>query len=257
MYTEAFALLPFEPNENKKLVISTDWGDFARYPVRTHVVMKGDDLCEMMDRYLDGYLEEGDMIFISEKIVAISQGRAFHIDDIKPRRLARFLCKFVYKTPYGIGLGSPWTMELAIREIGAPKIIFAAICSAVTKIFGIRGVFYRICGEKARAIDGPCDCTLPPYNKYAKLAPDKPDEVAETLSAKTGCKVVIIDANDLGVEVLGRSDKTLEIDMLRAIFKDNPLDQSRQQTPLCIVRPVKEDELPGEETEKTDTASEQ
>ena len=49
-------MLPFEPNENKKLVISTDWGDFARYPVRTHVVMKGDDLCEMMDRYLDGYL---------------------------------------------------------------------------------------------------------------------------------------------------------------------------------------------------------
>ena len=233
-------MLPFVPNDNKQLVISTDWGDFARYPVKTHVVVSGDNLEEMMDTYLMEYLEPGDMIFMSEKIVAISQGRAFPIEEIKPRRLANILCKFVYKTPYGIGLGSPWTMELAIRELGAPKIIFAAGCSAVTKIFGVRGVFYKICGEKARAIDGPCDCTLPPYNHYAKLAPDKPNEVAAALKKKTGHDVVVIDANDLGVEVLGRSDKSIEIDFCRAVFMDNPLDQSCQQTPLCIVRPVKQ-----------------
>lgn len=235
-------MLPFIPNGTKNLIISTEWGDFARYPVRTHVVKSGDDLEEMMERYLMKYLQEGDRIFISEKIVAISQGRAFPIDEIQPSRLAKFLCRFVYKTPYGIGLGSPWTMELAIRELGAPKILFAAFCSAVTKLFGIRGVFYRICGPRARAIDGPCDCTLPPYNHYAKLAPHKPDEVAARLAKKTGCPVVIIDANDLGVEVLGRSDKSIEINLCRAVFKDNPLDQSRQQTPLCIVRPVSREE---------------
>ena len=235
-------MLPFVPNGTKKLVISTDWGDYARYPVHTHVVMSGDDLEEMMERYLMPYLQKGDMIFISEKIVAISQGRAFPIDEIKPSKLANFLCKFVYKTPYGIGLGSPWTMELAIRELGAPKILFAAACSAVTKLFGIRGVFYRICGPRARAIDGPCDCTLPPYNHYAKLAPKDPDKVAAKLAEKTGNEVVIIDANDLGVEVLGRSNKKRESPQCRAIFKDNPLDQSRQQTPLCIVRPVSKEE---------------
>ena len=41
-------MLPFVPNGTKKLVISTDWGDYARYPVHTHVVMSGDDLEEMM-----------------------------------------------------------------------------------------------------------------------------------------------------------------------------------------------------------------
>ena len=236
-------MLPFVPNGTKNLVISTEAGDFARYPVMTHVVKSGDDLEAMMETYLMPYLQEGDRIFISEKIVAISQGRAFPIDEIQPRRLAKFLCRFVYKTPYGIGLGSPWTMELAIRELGAPKILFAAFCSAVTKLFGIRGVFYRICGPRARAIDGPCDCTLPPYNHYAKLAPKKPDEVAARLAKKTGVPVVIIDANDLGVEVLGRSDKkTLTVPWCRAVFKDNPLDQSRQQTPLCIVRPVTKEE---------------
>ena len=142
-------------NPNKKLEINTPYGDFLRFPVKTKVVYKGDDLNEIMDECVKPYLKDGDMIFISEKIVAISQGRAFDIDDIKPSRLAKILCKFVYKSPYGIGLGSPWTMELALRDVGAPKILFAAACSAVTKPFGIRGVFYKIVGEKARAIDGP------------------------------------------------------------------------------------------------------
>lgn len=228
--------MPFVPNDGKNLTIETAFGKFDRYPIKTHVVMSGDSLTDMCDKYLKEYLKEGDCVFISEKIVAISQGRAFPIDEIKPSKTAKFLCKFVYKTPYGIGLGSPWTMELAIREIGRPKIFFAAACSAVTKLFGVRGVFYRICGTKARAIDGPCDCTLPPYNTYAKLAPKDPDKVAKTLSEHTGVPVVIIDANDLGVEVLGRSSKKIEIDFCKAVFKDNPLDQSRQQTPMCIVR---------------------
>ena len=102
-------------NPKKTLEISTPYGDFLRFPVKTKVVYKGDDLNEIMDECVKPYLKDGDMIFISEKIVAISQGRAFDIDDIKPSRLAKILCKFVYKSPYGIGLGSPWTMELALR----------------------------------------------------------------------------------------------------------------------------------------------
>jgi len=231
-------MMPFCPNEGKNLLIETELGFFARYPVKTHIVMSGDNLFDMMDKYLAPYLEDGDIIFISEKIVAISQGRAFPINEIKPSFLARFLCKFVFKTPCGIGLGSPWTMELAIRELGRAKILFAAFCSAITKPFGIRGVFYRICGDKARAIDGPCDYTLPPYNHYAKLAPDRPDEVAAELMEKTGCPVVIIDANDLGVEVLGKSSGLPDASFLKAIFKDNPLAQSSEQTPLCIVRKI-------------------
>ena len=234
-------MMPFTPNRGKNLEIETDAGVFYRYPVKTHVVMAGDNLFAMMDQYVKEYLRDGDMIFISEKIVAISQGRAFPVDEIKPSRLARLLCKFVVKTPYGIGLGIPETMELAIREVGRLRILFAAFCSAITKPFGIRGVFYRICGDKARAIDGPCDCTLPPYNHYAKMAPEKPDRVARELKDHTGCDVVVIDANDLGVEVLGRSGKEIDIGLCKQIFGDNPLDQSDQQTPICIVRKKEED----------------
>ena len=36
-------------------------------------------------------------------------------------------------------------------------------------------------GQRAYAIDGPCDYTLPPYNKYAKMAPKNPNKVARDM----------------------------------------------------------------------------
>ncbi|MCM1327054.1 MAG: hypothetical protein NC094_07310 [Bacteroidales bacterium] len=226
-----------EANEGKRIIMETpDYGAVARYPVKTHVVMSGEDLFRLMDKYVVGKVCEEDYVFISEKLVAICQGRAFPIEDIHPRPLARFLCKFVYRSPYGIGLGSPWTMELALRDAGVFKILLASVCSAITKVFGVRGIFYKIAGMKARAIDGPCDCTIPPYNHYAKMAPAAPDQVAEEISEYIGCPVVIIDANDLNVEVLGKSSISIPTAFCKQAFADNPLGQSAQSTPIAVVR---------------------
>ncbi len=230
--------MPFQPNEGKNLEIDTDYGRYARYPVKTHVITKDDELEDVLDKYVKDYLQDGDTIIMSEKIVAISQGRAFPIEEIKVSRLAKFLSRFVVKTSYGIGLGMPQTMELCIREVGRPKVIFAAICAAIGKLFGKHGVFYNICGMKARAIDGPCDYTLPPYNHYAKMAPDKPDEVAKRLMEHIGCDVVIIDANDIGANVLGKCRSDFPDKFAQQAFGDNPLDQCAQQTPIAIVRRV-------------------
>ena len=230
---------PLTPNEGKNLVIETSTGKYERYPVKTKIVMSGDDLVEILNETVKPYLQDGDMIFMSEKIVAISQGRAFPLEDIKPSKLANFLVKFVYKSPYGIGLGSPWTMELAIREVGKVKIVLCALVAGFCKLFGIRGVFYNLLGQRVRAIDGPCDYTLPPYNHYAKMAPDKPNKVAKELTAAMGGhKVVIIDANDIGVNILGKPEKSMVDEELAAIFKDNPLGQASQQTPIAIVRKI-------------------
>lgn len=227
-----------EPNEGKNLVIETPTGRYERYPVKTPVIKSGDNLEDLLNELVVPSLQDGDMVFMSEKIVAISQGRAFPIDDIKPSKLANFLVKFVYKSPYGIGLGSPWTMELAIREVGKVKIVFAALVAGVCKLFGVRGVFYNMLGPSVRAIDGPCDYTLPPYNTYAKMAPAKPNDVAKKLSSKIGHNVIIIDANDIGVNILGKPSKNIPDDELAAIFKDNPLGQASQQTPIAIVHKV-------------------
>ena len=81
----------------------------------------------VIETYTKDVIETGDIIFCSEKIVAITQGRSFHIDDIHPSRLAHFLVKFVYKSPYGIGLGSPYTMQLAIEDVGIPRIMLGKV----------------------------------------------------------------------------------------------------------------------------------
>jgi len=147
------------------------------------------------------------------------------------------LVKFVHKSPYGIGLGSPWTMELAIKEVGVLRIILGALAAAVTKPFGIKGVFYKVAGKNINAIDGSCDYTLPPYNQYAKLGPAEPEKVAKKLKLEINHDVVIIDANDLGVAVLGKS-KDISDEFCKNVFRDNPLGQSSEQTPLCIVRKI-------------------
>ncbi len=44
--------MPFKPNEGKNLTIDTDWGTYARFPVKTHVVMKEDVMNDILDKYV-------------------------------------------------------------------------------------------------------------------------------------------------------------------------------------------------------------
>jgi len=229
-----------EANAGKALTVQVEGSSFARIPIRTRVVMPGDDLDEFIREYAADVVRSGDLLFVTEKIVAITQGRSYLVDDIKPRKLAFFLSKYVTRTPYGIGLGMPETMEMALRECGPIRILFAAAVSAVTKLFGRKGDFYRIAGDKARAIDGPTSGTIPPYNKAVVLGPERPREVAQHIKALLGDvpEVAVVDINDLGGNILGSTlDKPAE-KRLVAILKDNPLGQGHQSTPLGIVRAV-------------------
>lgn len=228
------------PNDGKVLSVTTDAGTFKRIPIRTRVVMPGDDLDAFVTEYAGEVVEPGDTLFVTEKIVAITQGRSYTLDEIEPRPLARLLSKYVVKTPYGIGLGMPETMEMALRECGTPRILFAAAVSAVTKLFGRRGDFYRIAGDKARAIDGPTDGTIPPYDRAVVLGPTEPDAVAQRLKALLGTPgaVAVVDINDIGGNILGSTlDRAGEALLVR-ILSDNPLGQGRQSTPLGIIRRV-------------------
>lgn len=229
-----------EANEGKALTATLDGTQYARIPIRTRVVMPGDDLDTFVREYADGKLQGGDILFVTEKIVAITQGRSYLVEEITPRKLAYFLSKYVTRTPHGIGLGMPETMEMALRECGTLRILFASAVAAVTKAFGRKGDFYRIAGDKARAIDGPTSGTIPPYNKAVVLGPERPREVAQRLQALLGgvADVAVVDINDLGGNILGSTlDKAGE-KRLVAILKDNPLGQGHQSTPLGIVRPA-------------------
>lgn len=225
-------------NEGKNILIECNGKRYHRIPIKTKLITKEDSIAEVAKTYAGDHLQEGDILFISEKAVACSQGRAIPMSEIKPRRLARFLVKFVYKSPHGIGLGIPETMEMALRECGTLRILFAAGCSAIGKLFRRRGWFYKIAGYKARSIDGPTPNTIPPYNTYVVLGPEKPDSVAEEVAKVVGSTCLVVDINDLDGVILGSSDKTLDRALYCKILSDNPLGQDAQQTPMGIIRPL-------------------
>ena len=226
-----------EPNEGRELHAAIDGVVYARQPVRTHLVTAADDAAEVLRRYVTDLDEDVALVAVSERMVAITQGRSHRMVDIRAGRLARFLVRFVTRPGYGIGLGTAETMQLAIDEVGAPRILLAAAVSGITKPFGVHGLFYRIAGPQAAAIDGPTSYTIPPYNESATLGPSDPDGAARHLAAAVDRPVAVIDANDAGCNVLGAS-QGVDRQLVRRLFADNPLGQAREQTPIAIVRRV-------------------
>jgi hypothetical protein len=225
-----------QPNLHKKLAITVNGVDYNRYPIKTHVVTGGENVTDLIKKYVQPYLAKGDIIFVSEKMVAITQNRSISIKDIKPSWLAEIAVKYTYKNPGGLGIATPWTMQMVIQEAGLPRFLLASVASVIGKLFGVRGMFYRVIGQKAKAIDGPIPHAMPPYNERVTLTPLNPNEVAKEIKKTFGNEAVIIDANDLGQELLGKSSSDIDEAWACAVFKDNPLGQGTEQTPLCIVR---------------------
>lgn len=225
-----------KPNAGKELHIEVDGVRYQRIPLRTGLIGPDDDLAARIAEATKGNLEPGDLVFVTEKIVAITQGRSLPVDSIAPRPLAVRLASRVTKTPAGIGLGMPQTMEMALRECGTPRILVAAAVSVVAKFFGVRGAFYTVAGPKARGIDGPTAGTIPPYDSSVVLAPDRPRLVAQQLRDVVGHEVLIVDINDFGGNVLGSTLSRSDEKRVERILADNPLGQGTQSTPLGIIR---------------------
>jgi asparagine synthase (glutamine-hydrolysing) len=247
----------FEANEGKAIGIEANGKMVSRFPVRTALFEKGDDYPVKIReevlafrRYLakdkaNKHLKDTPWLtIVSEKVVAISQGRSYFIWDINPGFWAKTLSRFVRRTPYGIGLGSPWTMQLAIGEVGLPRILLATVASALTRPFGVRGVFYRIAGRAAASIDGPTEYSLYPSNVSAKLGPKDPKKAAQRIfhSIKNGLPeqdkktfkgVVIIDANDLGRDILGNASDLADAEIAE-LMRDNPMGQGSERTPVVV-----------------------
>ena len=245
-------------NEGKQLdlVSEADGRTWRRLPLQTALVARGDDVERIARERVEafaaslpgGVVPDGAPWYfvISEKIIAITQGRSWFTWEIRPRRSAKVLSRFVSRTPAGIGLGDPTTMELAIREVGLPRVVAASAVGAAGKVVGRRGLFYEVVGANVRAIDGPTPYSAFPSNVSAKLPPKDPDAVAARISAAIrGADIpaalrdsfvgtVVMDANDIGRNVLG-SDVPTTNEVLEATFADNPLGQGRQRTPLAIL----------------------
>ncbi len=232
-------------NESKVLCRTVDGVTYERYAIPTRFVNIGDDYIEFMQEFAKPHMQEGDFLSISEKIIALCQKRIVYRKDIHPGFWAKLLCKFVRVTPAGPGAGTPYKMQLIIMLCGLPRVLFAAACSAVTKLFGKKGVFYKVCGHDVDGIDGliDYDISYQEYVNYGILNPENPSGVCNEIEEKLGIPCMIVDACDISVEVLGKSKGlTLSNDTLAEVVRDNPAGQGDECTPIILIRPVKDAE---------------
>lgn len=231
----------FKPNPGKSLEITAGDTTYLRLPIKTRLITKEDDIFDLLQEYAVPHLRPGDVLCVSEKALTVTQGRIINMNDIKPTPLARFLARKVhnhYGTPQfkGFGHGTPMAMQLFIEEAGYPRVLFAAAVAAVTRPLGIKGAFYYLCGKQAKSIDCPMSFAILEYAHFAKLAPHEPGKVAKEIRKKYGNETVILDANYRGAFSLGKSTGKISEKFIQELFKDNPLGQSDEMTPFCIVR---------------------
>jgi hypothetical protein len=207
---------------------------YLRLPVSTPVLTRDDDIVEAVRSFALPLSQAGDIVFISEKAVAVTQGRAIPESEIRIGLTARILWRCVARVPYGIGLRRPSSMQCAVNECGAARIWLAAVVGALGKLVGRKGDFYRVAGPQAATIDAATTSPLQP--DCVIMGPKDPDKVARRITEQTGLRAAIVDVNDVGGSwVLGASEgvnKRLVEDCLR----DNPLGQGAECTPMGLLR---------------------
>ncbi|MDB5244593.1 MAG: hypothetical protein JWN18_463 [Parcubacteria group bacterium] len=233
--------LEFVPNEGKQLGTVIDGSEYLRLPIKTRVIQPGDNLMALLSEYVKPHVKEGDIFFISEKIVCICQNRVIRRDAVKPSKLARLLSSKVKNyegTPEfrGLGHGTAEAMQLVIEEAGYPRVLFAAAVSAVTRPLGISGAFYFLIGKLAKSVDCPMSWTIEPFMHYAKRAPLKPNKVAKEIKDQLGVETVIVDANYRGAFSLGKSTSSISENFIKQLLRDNPAGQDSEMTPFFLIR---------------------
>ena len=221
-------------------VAGTDGKKYDRYAIQTHFVKRGEDQAELVRRYVMPLYKNGDMLAFGAKVMCMCVESVRTRDEVKPGFWANLLWRFAGINITGVGMHEPYKLQLVIDICGLPRVLLAAFCSAVTKPFGVRGVFYRICGKGVGGIDGfYFRSSFDVYKQLALINPENPDELCDKLFKDTGIPVVLMDANDIQRDQLGKSkDFPLTDAQIQDALKDNPCGQGDELTPLILIRPV-------------------
>ena len=221
-------------NPNRSLSILVDGREFLRLPVQTPILTGLDDIAEAARVHAVPPSRPGDILFISEKAVAVTQGRAVPESELPIGLTARILWRFVTKTPCGIGLRRPSSMQCAVNECGAARIWLAAAAGAIGKLFGRRGDFYRFAGPQAAMIDAATTSPLQP--ECVIMGPKDPDNAATRIFNVTGLPTAIVDVNDIGGSWVVGASAGIDRPLVEKCLKDNPLGQGRECTPMGLLR---------------------
>ena len=222
-------------------ITGRDGRQYDRFAIQTHFVKVGESQRKLVETYVRPLYKPGDVLSFGAKVMCMCVKSVKTRDQVRPGFWANFLWRFAGINHTGVGMHEPYKLQLVIDLVGLPRVLLAVVCSALTKPFGIKGVFYRVCGKGVGGIDGfYTRSSFELYHQLALINPENAGELCEELSQETGIPVVLMDANDLQRDQLGKSSNTLLSDeQLQDAMADNPSGQGDELTPFILIRPVK------------------
>ncbi len=212
---------------------------YRRLPIRTHVLTGADDTGAVLERYVRPLYQPGDIVFISETGVSIMQGRARDWREIHPTWFARKLAGLVTKSPYGVGLRSPYAMQYAVELCGVHRILAGCVAHVAGRLLKKKRWFYDVAGIQARMMDAEHTMGVPEFYECVIPGPADPVGACRKLKAQTGMEIAIVDVNDIFPPwcVAATVDKERQR-LLEHTLTDNPLGQGGELTPLGIWREI-------------------
>ena len=207
-------------NKYHALAIKTDLLGCFDNPVNTVI------------EYCKGIIKENDILTIGESPLAIMQTRYISPENLNYCLFSKALCYFFHPTS---SLATACGMQLLINKIGITRITFALIIGFIFKLFGIKGMFYRLTGSESSLIDD-LSGTVRPYDKTIVMGPLNPDLFCREVSKNLNIDVAVVDVNDLGsVKVLASSNKKVN-KILKRILISNPAGNGDEKTPIVLIR---------------------
>ena len=200
--------------------------------IKTLILGVFDDPYRIVIDYCRDIIKEGDIIVIGETPLAIMQGRYINPVNIKYNFLAKLLCYFFHPTS---SLATACGMQLLIDKVGVTRIIYSLLIGFLFKLFGVKGLFYRLAGVESSLIDD-ISGTTKPYDKSIVMGPININSFCNKITKELKVDSAIVDVNDLGgVKILGSSNKSIE-KVLNQVLKNNPAGNDDQKTPILLIR---------------------
>ena len=197
------------------ILTGRDGRRYQRYAIQTHFVEVGESAAELVKKYVLPLAQPGDVLSITAKVMAMCTGNVRRMEDMKLGFFAKHMAKFAGINSTGVGMHEPYKLQLVIDMVGLPRVLLAGFVS-----FYFRSSFDR-------------------YKTLALINPEHPVELSNEIEKECGIPIVIMDANDIDQNQLGKCDDfPLTDDQIQDAMKDNPSGQGGELTPLILIRPL-------------------